>query len=637
VDEMKREEKNMKQCHKCGSVLDDNAVFCNNCGAKVEAAVKTVEAEAPVVQQPQQPVIHKEEQPAVPAKEPQQPELIKCNYCGEMVPSDLAVCSKCGAQLKYSKQANVEARAGDFITSNAAKLKKAGEKGINSIVKAAESEQVKGILKDRKKLMMIAIPVAAVLLVLLIISSLLSGGSAFDTYGKKAISYVVEDGSVSFFTSGKVVAEIDEDLYQVNLNLNHTKAALLTDYDSESGGNLYIVSASGEKLIDEDVWKYAIADSGNGIVYLKDYDYDDDTATVMLYNGSKSKVISDEASGSSFNGYSLVISPDGKSVAYFTYDDEPVGYISKNGQSPKEIGEYQICFALSNDAKYVYYMETDEDSYETNIYVKKGSKENKLISNSGETFEFSFNKSYSQAIFSYDNKTYITVDGKDKQKIAGASSIYLLSPNNSQVVYNNSIVTYGVKSFAGKMFMEDNEITYMNNKFDTNKVADDVNYVSVSADLKTVVYSDYSGNLKVVSKVNSKNPKEKELDKAEDVMNFTITKNADKIYYVNEDEELCVISQKNKSKKIADDASGYYLSVVGNKLFFLTDYNGEYGTLCYTTGSKKQKVKDAEDVSNMFSLGGGLIYYNGDYDESSVYGSPNGSKFKLFLEDLNTY
>ena len=75
----------MKVCANCGAVIDNDALWCPQCGAD---AGKAVEREEPVVQPVPDPVVSSPAQPAF------------CSACGSPVLPGAAFCSACGAPLK---------------------------------------------------------------------------------------------------------------------------------------------------------------------------------------------------------------------------------------------------------------------------------------------------------------------------------------------------------------------------------------------------------------------------------------------------------------------------------------------------------------------------------------------------------
>ncbi|HHU72815.1 MAG TPA: zinc ribbon domain-containing protein [Clostridiales bacterium] len=611
----------MRKCNSCGAECDDNILFCKYCGYKLE--------EQALEDQPVDEQIEPETTESTTVEE--EPEFIECEFCGETVSTTETVCTKCGAQLDYSKQASLEEATGEFVSTNIKKLKKAGEKGVKKIKSSVDSDKTKEIVNKNKKWLPFVGAAVLVLIILIIAVPKLIKGSKLDSYGKDTLNFTYHEGNAIFYNDQKFIAEVDNAQYlHPNFNLSRTKAGAIEDEGTYEGGTLYLIDSEGKKEIDDDVISYVISDNGNSVAYFKDYDYDENTATLMLYDGKKSKEIEDDIPVYHGNA-SIVISPNGSAVAYLEYeDDEYTGYISVNGKSPEKLGKNKICIALSDNAKYVYYIKFDPIDYKSEIYVKSND-DTKLVPDTMSLDEIFFNKDYSQIIFSYDYKTYISVKGNDKKKLFGDSSTLLL-PSNTQIKDNgDGIQVVGIKTFADMLLKTESEIYYLNGKFDANRLTRGYDRVVISHDMEQVAFTDYSGNLYLIDKIRVKDPVEIELDKAEDVTNLVYSDNGKRIYYVNEDEELYQITKSNKPKKIADDVEASRIVTLGDKLFFLVDYR-DTGALYYTTGSNKVEVKDADEVSYLYRVGKGIIYSYRDGDEQIIYGTNNGAKISKIYE-----
>lgn len=667
----------MKTCSKCGAQCQDEYTFCTACGAKFEeeqnalqeannltedAASTEAREEVPDVasmqqkaedrpqteaanteasNMPEQPAAKSSNQ-AAPEAVPEEPVLIKCEFCGEMAYSNEKVCPKCGAQLNYSKQASIEKVTGEFISNNFKKIKKAGSAGlekIKSAVNSADDKKAKQMLEKYRKYLPVAAAALVFLILLLVLVPRTAKSPDVGTYGSNQLSYYSDDDEIIFYTSSKVVAEIEDAKDTPMLSMDGSKAAILADFSRSDGGSLYLIDSKGEKLIDDGVYYFVMAPSGKAVAYLLDYDSTDNTADLMLYNGKKSVKIKDDVSMNYYTDYiddvALVLSPGGNAVAYLEFDgDEFTSYISLNGKTPKKLGKNQIVIGLSDNAKYVYYLEMDEDTYNGEFYVKARNDRIKLASDASSLDNLMFNEDFSQLLYQYERKTYLTIKGGEKIKILNNRAELLLPSNAVKMNYiGENVITYGINSFSNKLLVASEDIFYLNGKHETNKITD-INYKAlITNDMEKLVYLDYSECMHIVTKLGSKNPKDLELGAADDVVNFTLSKDGKKIYYVNEDDELYSITASNKPYKIADDVANSNLVTLGNRLYFLMDYY-DTGALHYTTGKRKTAVKNADEVSYVYRLGNGLIYQEGDYDEREIYGSSNGKSFKkLFTAD----
>lgn len=663
----------MKNCKNCGTQCNDEFAYCIACGAKLEEnqciqqtdadaennqteatsfPLQTEEAAEALEQSLAEPEQTEAASCAVteagyeavvqerPAENPaEKPVLIKCEFCGEMVYSNDKACKNCGAQVDYSKQASIEAAAGEFIASNFRKLKRAGKTGIKKIKAAVISNDKDSdgkILKNNKKYLPVAAVVLVFFILLLVLVPSMTKTPVLSTYGANELSYYSFDDEMIFYNNRRVVAEIEDTHNEPKLSIDNSRAAILSEFDSLEGGSLYLIDAKGEKLIDDGVYYFVMAPSGKAVVYLTDYDYRAGTATLMLYNGRKSVKIKNDISLVINDEPYLVISPDGSAVAYLEKDedDEFTSYISINGKAPRKFGKYQEIVALSDKAKYVYYIEFEEDRYSGGeFYVKSGNDKVKLAADSEKLGDLLFNEDCTQMLFHYEKKTYLTAKGNEKVKILNNRAYPLLPSNAVQLKFESGNVIYGINSFTDKLLVASEDIYYLDRKHEPNKITGRNYRALVTDDMKKLIYLDYSECLHIVSKLDSKSPKDVELNASDDVVNFAIDGGGSTIYYVNEDDELYSITASNKPHKVADDVARYNLVTLGKKLYFLVDYY-DTGALYYTTGKRKSSVKDADEVSYAYRLGNGLIYQEGDYDERAIYGSSNGKNFRrLFITD----
>lgn len=655
----------MKTCSNCGAQCGDDYIFCTVCGAKIETdqngqnsqepnrqpkeadnplqaetAVNTSnqhedEAQKPA-QQPKADQISSQTQITEGIFNQPEPAFIKCEFCGELVRSDETACPKCGAQLKYSKQASIEAVTGEFIASKLKKIKKAGTKGIEKIkvaVSSVDDSKAKKWMDKYGKYIPAACALLVSVMILLIAVTWVASTPKLEAYGANELTYYSSDQETIIYNNRKIVARVNNPYDAPSFSMDHTKAAILSDFDGEDGGTLYYIDSAGKKEIDDSVLYYVMAASGNSVAYLTDYDPSDHTATLKLYRRKKTVIIRSKMDISHNDNANLVISPDGKAVAYQEYNDGAfAAYVSVNGREPKKLGKSKEIVAMSDKAKYIYYIDYDNDKNSGEFYVKSGNSKVKLAADADSLGELIFNKDCTQIVFHYEKKTYISSNAEDKIKLLNNRAYLLLPANTVWLSQDSNNTIYGINSFEDMLLISSEDIYYIDDNYELNKLTDICYKAAVSNDMSKLIYLDYSDTLHIVTQLDCNNPKDTELD-ADDIISFTVSEDGKTVYYINGDDELYSITASAKANKIADDVNQYNLVVLKNRMFFMVDYH-DTGSLYYTSGKRKTAVKNADEVTYVYRLGNGLVYQESDYDERVIYGSKNGSSFKkLFTDD----
>ena len=92
-------------CKKCGSQLPENAKFCKNCGAVMQAAPQQAEVKQAEVKQ----AVPAQE---APKQEAPQPPVKMCAKCGSQLPENAKFCKNCGAVMQAApRQAEMKQEA----------------------------------------------------------------------------------------------------------------------------------------------------------------------------------------------------------------------------------------------------------------------------------------------------------------------------------------------------------------------------------------------------------------------------------------------------------------------------------------------------------------------------------------------
>lgn len=549
-----------------------------------------------------------------------------CNYCGHTNQPGVKFCSKCGAQFPVQAQAPAPPPAGYYAPPPAPDYA-APESGMSGKIKTLPI----------KKILTIAIPVIVVIIAAIIVIPMLIGpGAAME---KDHIEFLADGDRIIVSGNNNAKFIIDGEYFSEQCSLDGSKAVVLTDYDNEYGGTLWFVTPSTYYRVADDVLNYILADSGNGIAFQTDYDRRHGVAMLYLYNVSSKSAskITEDAKYSE----GICISPNGRTVSFISdlddADDNFYGYVSTDGKASERIGQNTYAVALSDGARYMYYIKVTDGS--RSLYVRSGQNDNRLITDLGPYYRLMLNRDYSQAVFNMDDKAYITINGGERERIGGKSISRFILPRGTQQGGNQSRVTvYGIRNFANNVVINDDGLAYINRDFDANKInssSDHAWYATISDNGRILLYINNNGHL---SSIDPTQPNAERVEIGRNVETYVASNNAKLIYFVNSDDELFCVKGNGAPFKISDDVysgDGYLdMSYNGKMVFFLVDFsNRRYaGELYYSNnGGGRTKVAGAGEVRGIHITPTNVFYMDTD---NAIYRSNGNERFALFIDDL---
>ncbi len=512
---------------------------------------------------------------------------IKCENCGADIRPNMKFCGTCGTSLsERQKVDNGEPAA----------------------------------VGQRKK---IKLPVI-VIVVIIAVAGILFSFIKPSKYEQIAVLYLAQDEDrvlINPDKNGKTKMTI-EGFYVRHLSFDSKSAAVVVNTGSpdDEEYSLYYVADKVTFIADE-VSNVIIGESGESIVFTKEDD--DYTSELYIWEDGKTEMITADC-----RNFSYSVSPDGKTVAYSVYGEEE----EKNGgyyYNGKEIslGEDVDTIAISNDAKYVYYAKNGS------IYVQKGAERGSRKKLSDESDVLFFNHNMTDVIFSDGADSYIIHNGDEKKLLSGTFNGLLL-PEGTSLISDFESATYGVTDFAGTFYVDDeDDIYYIDSKYETNKVVSNINKAQLMEDGKTIIYQKGDS----IYKVNgTKEDDEDKLLVEEGVRYFIATSDGKAIYFYNSDDELMYQKGNNKPVQIGEDLEGDFDEEItyarwtiynGNKLFYISD-----GELFWSTGDKGTDVDLDGDIKYVNTKGGILsVGISGDAS-LHYYQSIDGENF-LYIRD----
>ena len=528
----------------------------------------------------------------------------KCPYCQNENEDNSVFCFNCGAKLtedeakEVQETANIEtaeASAEDSAEENT-QQQSATPEGDTAAAAANNESGGKFSWKSWKSKI---IPVAAVLLVLILIVAIINAArpGKYTEIKNNAVFLPLKDEAVAFFDKKKAV-KIDDTNLSGTVNLQNT-AIIYTNSDKE----LFYLGSNDKspKKIASDVTTKVFSENGKMIYYMAD------TELYSVSTGStKPKKIDSDVT-------SFIVSPDGKTAAYMK-DGEV--YVNKGKAEKKDLSEENgvALRAVSNGGKYLYY------DKEGKLYVMKGKESVSLgeLSNSNVTF----NADKSQVLYNKENGTYLSINGKDGEKV--------ISKNYSSVV-TPALSTRIVKDFQNALVMADSGLYNIGkNTEKTKKILSNIEGSGyLSKDGKRFIYKK-GDSIYLLTKFNDENAEPKELNRdVKDIVNYTTNPDAKKVCFINADEELYYVNGTSKPKKVTDDVTSLYASF-DKKSFYTIKDDELYATV---NGGKLKKVNGIEDVIAVVSM----VNCDICLTDEGVYRSTGGNKFEKLSDSSIGY
>lgn len=547
---------------------------------------------------------------------------MKCPRCGAENAPENRYCESCGAPLdaqaynvNNANNANQTAGFGE----QAAKVGREAKEQVDKIVDKVKSDKklLGWIIKG-------AVALVALIVLIVIISAVASSGSPYDFIKSAPLPIMASNGDeteVTILQGGDKLPNKLDGIYQIYATSMDLKAAVALD----ENGDIYKVGENGFEHVIDGAQRVVIAQNGSTIAYT------DEEATLYLLTLKNNKKTKIEDDVDATRG--IVMSPDGKYVAYcVTDDDGDSDFFVYNGKKSVLIDDAVAPIALSNGGKYIYCFNTD--NRKLYVYNMKGAESKKVLK-AEIGGDFILNKDNTQLMFSAsDGDYFVSIKGEDPIKLR--SSMRPITPAMTQSFASSgwySATTVGVGSLADMFYRANSyELGYLNKNWEFSRVTTSFDSAVVNQKGDTVYYM-RNDSLYRVKKDKLENPDEI----AEDVDSFVMAPNGSYVYYIDDDETLWYCKGTGKPKRIADEVSEVCLTHDGIALF-ITEYSEGGGTLCSSkNGGKMARVMEDVYADIMTAPDGTYILANYSQETYTVdvYGTDSKTDFELLIEDVN--
>jgi len=410
--------------------------------------------------------------------------------------------------------------------------------------------------------------------------------------------------------------------------------------------NEFILSyCDGSNLVKvaDNVADFFFSASGNKIIYLADYEYQNRTGDLYVYDvkSKESTKIVDDAYRE------FAISPDGGSIAYATdVSVDPhegvtglTGYVQIAGKKAESLGENKIAFALSNNGEYIYYSEitySDVEGY--NLYVRNEESDNEIVRNSYYIGSFCLNRDCSEILFLSDGTLYISVNGANKVKIADDFySIRMIMPDGLQTSYSISSTIKNVPTFSDQLFFVyahygDNMLVHLKNDLSTEQwVTSELDNFTMSSDGKAIYHNTYINDSSCMEYYKNYRDLTSDADIIQSdkaIWRYLVMPDQSAVYFVDELDVLWVARGSSEPEIMDTDVDNHSLTVSsdGKGIYYFTGHNFVSSTQIVEktfkyVANRKDAEPDtiAENVCNFEVSDYGTVYYICDRFDENTY------------------
>lgn len=524
-----------------------------------------------------------------------------CPKCGTKLEEDAVFCTNCGTKIENNMEQSVEDVQGERTSDETFYQQK---KKFNG----------KDFFKKNSKAL---IGIAAVFIVVFLAVKLFSA-LFFRSLDSVLFVYDTEDSKSTIYLNTKMIDTVDGD---ARIFYNMDRSAF---YIKDGESTIYYLK--GKKLVKvmEDCQGIIIANHDKTALLV------DEDNVLFRYNGSKLEEITDKEVSQ------MAISGDGNYYAYTVIDDDynSNSYIGKNPNKEVKVKNAKI-YAMSEKGDYIYGVDDEDNLLCIN---KKGDKET-LAKN---VQYLRLNEKGTEIMFFANDKTYISVKGKDKTKVSNGIivNIYGRQTGNgwqqneklfSMDDFSFSAIIYSPydfypidtfkKSIAYIQEDEEYNICLLSGKYEAEEIVRDVSQLCGVNEKASKIYYVEDSNLYYVKAKKGAEGKRLAKD-VRDEQEIFMSDDCDDIYYINDNDELCYIKGTGKAKEIDKDLeTGVYhaSSVIDGKLYF-----GLGDEIYYINGSKAKEMKKVKGFAY-----DDIVQKVYAYDNDKVYEVQKGVLKKL--------
>lgn len=501
---------------------------------------------------------------------------MNCRNCGSVLQEDDIFCKECGHKvaddIQQTEEQSAESSAAEEAAvehiSNAESAQESEYTGDTEYEHFAPADTAATPAATVKKF--IPLMVGAAALIIIVICAVLLLPKAFKSNKvKEGVVFIPDSANDTTYVinNGKIIGKISEECcnyassmdyscrivttYEGSIYLVNSEEVKKIDSDlnendrywlqvSSDGSNalykkddnlyIYNVSSGKSSRIAENVYRYTISPDGSAVLYSSRND-DDETICYIYCKGNTTKI-------DGKNTEPVAIANNAKYVYYAKNDDsnQKSLYVFKDNDIAKLASDISSSINFNKDLSEVLY------------YNEKGS----YISVNGMDGEKIYNGAIYGLVNSYGSSPYYNY------------SDVVVNINDVDSLKNRAFYSYDFDTYNTDI----RYVSYIKKEWSTTKIVSDCSNAYMSSDLNSIAYLK---NDKIMFIKNIHKDIDTVVEMADDIVSFVPSDDLDYFYAVNQEKALQYISHK-KSKKIADDVNSYnFARNAEGYVFFISD------------------------------------------------------------------
>lgn len=472
----------------------------------------------------------------------------------------------------------------------------------------------------KKKGILLKITVGAVAAIVIVIAALL-GISSMSDKGVASVIAVYDEArnETTIYKNQKVIGTVE------GMTISSRNMSDSVYYITNDNSTVYFINGKKIKTVGENLSVITIANNAKDALLVNE------AGILYRYNGKKLEVITDK------KVQHATISGDGKTYAYYTNGNSYFG--TKPGKETKV--EDVIVSYISDDAEYIYgvstklaeYLDLYDTFYMSEAVYSKDFFELYLVNKNGKAEVIcedtdsinGLNADGSEIIYTAEDGSYITVNGKDTYKLSDKYIGYMTCADKRYGYGHFKMVdSFTESAWTISNYVDYHGCCFISDEFKAEEIDDDCEMIlGVDAAFKKILYLTTEVELRLAD--IKKDGEVKKL--ASDVVDGRISDDGEHIYYVNfaDEMELHYVDKELKDSKI--ETFGYYggVYVVGTGCYLTTE------ELFYVEGHNKKEV---ELRGNFFVDEATATAYNMDENNIFVLDGANEKKLNGEYEKL---